>query len=68
VHGGRLARAVGPEEAVDLAGRDRQIDAVDRADVALEDPHQTLDHDPAMVGAHALRFPIFLEVVNHLHS
>ena len=67
VHGGRLARAVGPEEAVDLAGRDGQIDAVDRADVAFEDAHQTLDHDPAMVGAHALRFPSFLEVVNHLH-
>ena len=32
----RLARAVGPEEAVDLAGRDVQVDAVDGADAALE--------------------------------
>ena len=34
--GRRLARAVGPEEAVDLAGRDVQVDAVDGADAALE--------------------------------
>ena len=33
-HGGRLARAVGAEEAVDLAGRDVEVDAVHGLDVA----------------------------------
>ena len=36
VDGGRLAGAVGPEEAVDLARRDLEVDAVDGVDVALE--------------------------------
>ncbi len=45
VDGGGLARAVGPEEAVDLAGLDAQVDAVDRARPLLELPHQTAHFD-----------------------
>ena len=41
-HGRRLAGAVGPEEAVDLAGRDRQVDAVDRARALAELAHEPL--------------------------
>jgi hypothetical protein len=33
-HRGRLARAVRLQEAVDLAGRDPQVDLIDRADLA----------------------------------
>ena len=38
--GGRLAGAVGTEEAVHLAGRDGQVEPVERADVAegLDEP------------------------------
>jgi hypothetical protein len=35
-HGRRLAGAVGTEEAVDLAGRDLEIDPVDGLQAALE--------------------------------
>jgi hypothetical protein len=66
VHGGRLARAVGPEEAVDLAGGDLEVDAVDGVDVALEGPHEALDHDPAMVAAHGPEGARPVEVVNDL--
>src|SRR5262249_42419710 len=59
---GRLARAVGPEEAVDLAGGDLQVDPVDRADVALEDAHEALDDDAVLAVAHALRFSAFLKL------
>jgi hypothetical protein len=41
--GGRTCRAVGPEEAVDLAGRDLEVDAVDGVDVALEGADEALD-------------------------
>ena len=52
VHGRRLARTVGPEEPVDLPGRDGEVDPVDRARAFLEDPDQplcldrVLAHDP----------------------
>ena len=42
-HRGRLARAVGPEEAVDLAGRDLQVDPVDGPRAVLELADQTLE-------------------------
>ena len=44
-HGGRLAGAVGPEEAIDLAGLDPQVDAVDRPHGTLELAHEALDLD-----------------------
>ena len=53
VHGGRLARAVGPEKAVDLAFRDRQIDAVDRPRALAELADELLGFDCWGVGAHA---------------
>ena len=34
-HGRRLARAVGPQEAEDLAGVDREVERVDRGEVAV---------------------------------
>ena len=43
--GGRLAGAVRPEEAVDLAGLDVEVDPVDRARPLLELPDETLDLD-----------------------
>src|SRR5262249_48410762 len=45
VHGRRLAGAVRPEEAVDLAGLDTQVDPVDGANI-LELTDQALDLDP----------------------
>jgi len=48
-HGRRLAGAVGPQEAVDLARRDVEVDAVDRPHV-LELAHEPLDLDaPGLV-------------------
>jgi hypothetical protein len=44
-HGGRLAGAVGAEEAVDLAGRDLEIDPVDGLQAALEFALQPGDLD-----------------------
>jgi hypothetical protein len=44
-HGGRLARAVRPEEAVDLARRDLEVEPVDGADAALELAHELADLD-----------------------
>jgi hypothetical protein len=58
VHGGRLAGAVRAEEAVDLAGRDRQVDPVDRADPALELANQPFRLDPVV---HALNLPAAAE-------
>ena len=43
--GRRLARAVRSEEPVDLAGRDLEVDPVDRSRALLEDPDQALDFD-----------------------
>ena len=47
VHGRRLAGAVRAEEAVDLAGRDGEVDPVDRAHV-LELADEPLDLDPVV--------------------
>ena len=41
-----LPAPFGPEEAVDLAGSDLEIDPVDGADAALEDADEPLDLDP----------------------
>jgi hypothetical protein len=43
VHGRRLAGAVRAEEAVDLARRDLEVDAVDRARALLELADEALD-------------------------
>ncbi len=43
--GGRLAGAVRAKEAVDLAGLDPEIDAVDRARALLELANQAFDFD-----------------------
>ena len=48
VDGGRLAGAVGAEEAVDLARRDGQVDPVDRPRPLLELLDQPLDLDPVV--------------------
>jgi hypothetical protein len=61
-----LPAPVWPQEPVDLACGDLQVDAVDRVDVALEDPDQAFDDDAAMVGAHGPQASSFLEVVNYL--
>ena len=45
-HGRRLPGAVGPQEAVDLAGGDAQVDAVDGARALLELADEALDLDP----------------------
>ena len=50
-HRRRLARAVGPEETVDLARRDLEVDAVDGAHAALEVADQALDLDSVAVSA-----------------
>jgi hypothetical protein len=52
VHRRRLARAVRPEEAVDLARLDPQVDPVDRARPLLELANEPLDLD-AVVPAHS---------------
>jgi len=44
-HRGRLAGAVGTEEAVDLAGLDFQVDPVNRPRPVLELADQSLDFD-----------------------
>ena len=44
-HGGRLAGAVRPEKSVDLAGLDAEVDAVHRADAALELADEAVDLD-----------------------
>jgi hypothetical protein len=44
-HGRGLARAVGTQEAVDLAGLDAEVDAVHRADPALELADEAVDLD-----------------------
>ena len=49
-HGGRLAGAVGAEQAEDRPGRDLEIDAVEGGDVA-EALHDPVDDD-CIVGAH----------------
>ena len=43
--GGRLAGAVRPEEAVDLAGLDAEVDPVHRAHAALELANEAVDLD-----------------------
>ena len=53
VHGRRFARSVGPQKAVDLAGSDLEVDAVDRPDVALEDSDQALHLDAVVLAWHA---------------
>ena len=50
-HRRRLAGAVGPEEAVDLARRDLEVDAVDGLDPTLELAREPLDAD-AVVACH----------------
>jgi hypothetical protein len=52
VHRRRFPGAVRPQEAVDLAWRDAQVDAVDGGDVALEGPNEALGLDPVL-RAHA---------------
>src|SRR3954468_8739927 len=42
---GRLAGAVGPQEAVDLARRDLEVDSVDRARALLENSYEALHLD-----------------------
>ena len=56
-HGRRLAGAVGPEEAVDLARRDLQVDAVDGLDPALELAREPLDEDAVVALAIRRRRP-----------
>ena len=53
----RLAGAVGPEEADDLAARDLEADAVDRGDLARLAPHQALRRgaDPRLAHGHVER-------------
>ncbi len=53
-HGRRLARAVGAEKAVDLAGRHTQVDSIDRAHAPLEVADEAFDLDPLSAGAHRL--------------
>ena len=48
-HGRRLARPVGPEEAVDLALLDSQVDSVDRARPVLELAHERIGFDAPAV-------------------
>ena len=48
-HGGRLAGAIGAEEAVDLARRHLQVDAVDGARALLEFAHEALDLDAGWI-------------------
>ena len=48
-HRRRLARAVGAEEAVDLAGVDVQVDAVDRARPLLELLDEAVDPDRSVI-------------------
>src|SRR3712207_2888673 len=47
----RLAGPVRSEKAVDLAGLDAQVDAVDRPRSLPELPDEPLDHDPAVRAA-----------------
>jgi hypothetical protein len=55
---GRLAGAVRAEEAVDLAGLDRQLDAVDRARSLLELLDEALDLDAVVSWfGHLVRIP-----------
>jgi hypothetical protein len=49
VHRGGLAGPVWPEEAVDLARRDLQVDPVDRARALLELADEALDLDAGVV-------------------
>ena len=49
VDGGRLAGAVGAQEAVDLAGLDLEVDAVDRPRALLELADEGLDLDSVLV-------------------
>ena len=51
-HGRRLAGAVGAEEAVDLAGLDAQVDAVDGARPVLELADEAFDLDPVLAIRH----------------
>jgi hypothetical protein len=48
---GRLARAVGPQEAVDLPVEDFEVQAVDGADAALVGPDEVVDLDGRMGAA-----------------
>ena len=48
VDGGRLAGAVGAEEAVDLAGSNLEVDPVDRLDAALELADEAVRLDPVV--------------------
>ena len=56
VHSRRLPRAVRPEEAVDLAGRDVEVDPVDSAGALLVLPYEALDLN-AMLVAHRWMLP-----------
>ncbi len=63
----RFARAVRPEEAVDLAGRDREVDPVNRAGALakLADEPLHLDCCRGIHGKHCtkwLRFSIFMNI------
>ena len=58
-HRGRLAGAVGAEEAVDLAGGDPQVDAVDRPRPVLELAHEAFDFDAVAVRAVSLPSALF---------
>jgi len=51
-HGGGLAGAVRPEEAVDLARGDAKLDSVDRPRALLELADEALDLDAVVVGVH----------------
>src|SRR5512132_395091 len=56
VDGCRLAGAVGPEEAVDLARRDLEVDAGDGRDSALEPPDEAPNLD---CGLHAATLAMY---------
>jgi hypothetical protein len=59
VDGRRLAGPVGAQEAVDLAGRHLEVDAVDGARAVLELAYEVLDLDPVFVrDRHSASFPV----------
>ena len=68
MHGRRLAGAVRAEEAVDLAGGDVQVDAVDGARALLELPDQPPGLDCALVAVHAATLPGVTAVDESAHS
>ena len=62
--GGGLAGAVGAEEAVDLAGLDAQVDAVDGARAVLELADEALHLDAVVVSSWPTRLAQYLVVSN----